>query len=184
MKNNFFTLIIVASLIASCAKSPDINLISKHSIGLLTDSTQVKDLQLVFPNDSIVKLNEGNEFTGTNYDIEVYESSGKKLLTLTPKKILDSTSTIKSIQIHAERFKTAKGLNTKSTFKAIKDNYKISSIQNTLRNIMISVNEMDVFFTIDKNELPSELRFDMNLKIEEVQIPDEAKIKGFFMQWQ
>ena len=83
-----------------------------------------------------------------------------------------------------ERFKTAKGLNTKSTFKSIKDNYKISSIQNTLRNIMISVNEMNVFFTIDKNELPSELRFDMNLKIEEVQIPDEAKIKGFFMQWQ
>ena len=184
MKNNFFTLLIAAILRASCAKSPDVNLISKHSIGLLTDSTQVKDLQLVFPNDSIVKLSEGNEFTGANYDIEVYEKSGEKLLTLTPKQILDSTSTIKSIQIHTERFKTAKGLNSKSNFKSIKDNYKISSIQNTLRNIMVSVNEMNTFFTIDKNELPAELRFDMNLKIEAIQIPDEAKIKGFFMQWE
>ncbi len=183
MKNNFFTLILVAILIASCAKSPDVNLISKHSIGLLTDSTQVKDLQLVFPNDSIVKLNGSNAFTGTNNDIEVFEKSGEKLLTLTPKKALDSTSTIKSIQIHAERFKTAKGLNIKSTFKSIKDNYKVSSIQNTLRNIMVSANEINAFFTIDKNELPAELRFDMNLKIEAIQVPDEAKIKGFYMQW-
>ena len=183
MKNNFFTFSIAIVLIASCSKAPDPNLISKQNIGLLTDSTQVKDLQLVFPNDSIVTLNEGNEFTGINKDIEVYEKSGKKLLTLTPKQALDSTSTIKSVLVNSERFKTTKGLNTKSTFKTIKDNYKISSIQNTLRNIVVSVNEINAFFTIDKNELPAELRFDMNLKIEAIQIPDEAKIKGFYMQW-
>jgi uncharacterized protein YerC len=183
MKNIFFTLLLTAILLASCTKSPDLNLISKHSVGLLTDSTQVKDLEVVFPNDSIVKLNEANAFTGVNYDIEVYEKSGEKLLTLTPKQLLDSTSTIKTIQIHNERFKTAKGLNTKSTFKSIKDNYKISNIQNSIKNIVVSVNEMNAFFTIDKNELPAELRFDMNLKIEAIQIPDEAKIKGFYMQW-
>jgi hypothetical protein len=183
MNYKFIVLTIITVLIASCSQSPDVNLISKHSIGLLTDSTQVKDLQLVFPNDSIVKLNGNNAFTGTNNDIEVFEKSGEKLLTLTPKKALDSTSTVKSIQIHTERFKTAKGLNPKSTFKSIKDNYKISSIQNTLRNIVVSVNEINAFFTIDKNELPAELRFDMNLKIEAVQIPDEAKIKGFYIQW-
>lgn len=183
MKNNFFTFSIAILLIASCSKAPDPNLISKQSIGLLTDSTQVRDLQLVFPNDSIVRLNEGNEFTGTNYDIEIYDKSGKKLLTLTPRQVLDSTSTIKSIQIIADRFITAKGLNSKSTFKTIKENYKISSIQNTLRNVVVSLNEINAFFTIDKNELPSELRFDMNLNIEAIQIPDEAKLKGFYMQW-
>ncbi|MCB0463641.1 MAG: hypothetical protein R2816_09485 [Flavobacteriaceae bacterium] len=183
MNYKFIALTIITILLASCSQSPDVNLISKHSIGLLTDSTQIKDLQLVFPNDSIVKLSESNEFTNTINDIEIYENSGKKLLTLTPKKTFDSTSTIKSIQIHGEHFKTAKGLNSKSTFKSIKDNYKISSIQNTLKNIMVSVNEINAFFTIDKDELPAELRFDMNLKIEAIQIPDEAKIKGFYMQW-
>ena len=174
---------VITILIASCSQSPDINLISKQRIGLLTDSTQVGDLLLVFPNDSISKLNEGNEFTSVNYDIEIYDKAGKKLLTLTPRRALDAASTIKTVQINDERFKTGKGLNAKSTFKAIKDNYKISSIQNTVRNIVVSVNEINAFFTIDKNELPAELRFDMDIKIEAIQIPNEAKIKGFFMQW-
>ncbi|MEZ4795838.1 MAG: hypothetical protein R2785_01600 [Flavobacteriaceae bacterium] len=183
MKNNFFTLFIVIVLLASCSQAPDKNLITKQSIGLLTDSTQVRDLSLVFPNDSIVMLNESNVFTSANNDIEVYEKSGAKLLILTPKQALDSTSTIKSIIINSDRYKTAKGLNTKSTFKTIKDNYKISSIQNTIRNIVVSVNEINAFFTIDKNELPAELRFDTNQKIEAIQIPNEAKIKRFYMQW-
>ena len=183
MNNKFFALTITTILIASCSQSPDANLISKQNIGLLTDSTQVRDLSLVFPNDSIAKFNDENEFTGISNDIEVYDQTGNKLLTLTPRKRSDSSSTIKSIQINTERFKTAKGLNINSTFKSMKDNYKISSIQNTLRNIVVSVNEINAFFTIDKTELPAELRFDMNLKIEAVQIPDEAKIKGFYIQW-
>jgi hypothetical protein len=40
-----------------------------------------------------------------------------------------------------------------------------------------------MYFTIEKTELPAELRFDMNLKIEAIQIPDDAKIKNFYLQW-
>jgi hypothetical protein len=183
MKYKLFALTITLLLIASCAQSPDVNLISKQSIGLLTDSTEVKDLSIIFTNDSIAKFIGSNEFTGANNNIEIFDKNGSKLLTLKPKQSSDSTSIIKSIEIHSERFKTAKGLNTKSTFKTIKDNYKISSIQNTIRNVVVTVNEINAFFTIDKNELPAELRFDMNLKIEALQIPAEAKIKGFFIQW-
>ena len=41
---------------ASCTseKKQDPFEISKQHVGLLTDSTQVKDLNFVFPNDSIV----------------------------------------------------------------------------------------------------------------------------------
>jgi hypothetical protein len=169
--------------LASCAKSPDANLISKQSIGLLTDSTEVKDLKLVFPNDSITRYIGGDEFSGSINEIEVYAKGGKKLLVLTPKQSLDSTATIQTVQVMDQRFKTAKGLNTKSTFKDIKDNYKISGIQNAIRNIVVSVNDINAFFTIDKNELPAELRFDLDLKIEAVQIPDEAKIKYFMIGW-
>jgi hypothetical protein len=183
MKYNFYIITIIGLLLSSCTQSVDANLIAKQNIGLLTDSTQVKDLETIFPSDSISKFNGSNEFTGANTNIEIFDNNGIKLLKLTPKQSNDSTSIIKSIEINNERFKTAKGLNIKSTFKTIKDNYKISSIQNTIRNVVVTVNEINAFFTIDKNELPAELRFDMNLKIEALQIPAEAKIKGFFMQW-
>ena len=76
-----------------------------------------------------------------------------------------------------------KGLNPESTFADIKNNYTISGIQNTLSNVVISVDDINGFFTIDKKELPSELRLDMNKKIDALNIPDTAKIKYFMIGW-
>ena len=42
----------------SCSTEVDQFLITKNSVGLLTDSTQVKDLKLVFPNDSLNKFGQ------------------------------------------------------------------------------------------------------------------------------
>jgi len=165
-------------------KEPDLFEIDKQHIGLLTDSTQVKDLQLVFPNDSIVPFAiKGDEFTGQNNDIDIYSSEGKKILSLTPRQALDSTSVIESVQILSEKYKTTKNISTLSTFKDINDNYKISSISNLINSIVISVNDINASFTIDKKELPANLRFDMTLNIEAVQIPDNAKIKYFIIHW-
>lgn len=180
---SFLALVITASLFVSCKQAQNPFEISKQHIGLLTDSTQVKDLKMVFANDSIKSLNTSNSFTGNNSDIEIYDTTGKQLLVLTPRQISDSTSTIKSVKVVDSRFQTLKGLNTNSTFKDIKNNYKISSIQNTLRNVIVSVNEINAYFTIEKTELPAELRFDMTLDIDALQIPEEAKIKNFFVQW-
>jgi hypothetical protein len=47
----------------------------------------------------------------------------------------------------------------------------------------VSVDEINAYFTIDKNELPEDLRYDMNKKIEAISIPPTAKIKDFFIQW-
>jgi len=183
MKFNFITIAIFNLLIFSCSTSYDTKLISKQSIGLLTDSTQVKDLESIFPDDSIVKFTKKNRFNTANRNIEIYKKSGEKLLTLTPKKLKDSLTTIKLIEINSNTFKTNRGLHLKSTYKILKENYKISSIQNSLKNIIISVDEINSFFTIDKNDLPAELRFDMTLKIEAIQIPEDAKITGFYIQW-
>jgi len=183
MKQIFFALITITVLISSCTSTVDEKLISKHSIGFLTDSTQVRDLQSVFPNDSIARFLSGDEFAGNINNVEIYDKEGNKLLILTPRNSSDSTSTIQSVQIISDRFKTSKGLNSKSTFKTIKNNYKISRIHNMSKNIVITVNEINAFFNIDKNELPAELRFDNNLIIEAIQIPDDAKIKRFFIQW-
>ena len=183
MKYSILLLILTVTLFTSCTKEQDPFMVSKQNIGLLNDSTQVKDLNSVFVNDSVVKFIRGDEFTGNPNDIVVFEKGGKKLLILTPSQSLDSTSTIKSIRVMDQRYKTPKGLSATGTFKSIKDNYTISGIQNTLRSIIVSTNEINAYFTIDKSELPAEMRFNMNLKIEAIHIPDGAKIKDFYVLW-
>jgi hypothetical protein len=167
----------------SCKKEQNPFQVGKQHIGLLTDSTQVKDLKSIYANDSIVKFISGDEFTGNTNNIEIFEKGGKKLLTLTPKQALDSTSTIASVRILDERFKTEKNIAVISTFKDINDNYKISRISNLINSIVVGVDALNASFTIDKKELPANLRFDMDLKFESTHIPDNAKVKYFFINW-
>lgn len=183
MHKSIVSLIILSLFLASCNKEQDPFQISKQNVGLLTDSTQVKDLEHIFSNDSVVKFISGDEFTGNVNDIEIFEKGGKKLLALTPRQSLDSTSVIESVQIFDARFKTDKNITTLSTFKDIANNYKISRIDNLINSIVISVNEINATFAIDKKELPANLRFDLNLKIEAAHIPDNAKVKYFFLNW-
>ena len=183
MKKNSLLLFVIISWCISCKKEIDPFLITKHSIGHLTDSTQVKNLDAIFFNDSITKYISGDEFTRNINDIEIYEKGGKHLLELSPSQPLDSMSKIRTVRIIDSRYTTTKGLTSISTFNTIRDNYKISSIQNTLRSIIVSVNDINAYFTIDKNELPANMRYDMNLKIEAIQIPDEAKIRTFYLFW-
>ena len=178
------TLIIITVLFTACqTEEQNTFKISKQNIGLLTDSTQVKDLKSIFINDSIVKFIKGDEFIGDVNDIDIYEKGGKKLLTITPSQALDSTAVIENIHIIDSRYKTDKNISCLSTFKDIKEAYKISRIDNLINSIVISVDEINASFTIDKKELPANLRFDMNMKIEKSQIPDTAKIKYFMLHW-
>jgi len=183
MYKSILSLIIITVFFTSCKKEQNPFEISNQHIGLLTDSTQVKDLKSVYINDSIVKFIGGDEFTGNINNIEIFEKGGKKLLTLTPKQSLDSTSTIASIRILDERYKTDKNITVISTFKDIQNNYKISRINNLINSLVIAVDEINSNFTIDKKELPANLRFDMDLKFEATHIPDNAKVKYFFISW-
>lgn len=177
------SLFCLAAVLTSCKKKQNPFEISRHHIGLLTDSTEVKDLKHIYANDSIVRFIGGDEFMGTVNNIEIFEKGGTKLLTLMPKHALDSTSTISGIRIIDNRFKTDKNLSSISVFKDIDSHYKISRISNLINSIVIIVDEINASFTIDKNELPANLRFDMDLNFESTHIPDQAKIKYFFINW-
>lgn len=184
MKNQIVILMLCVALLSGCAKkAPDPFLIQKSHIGLLTDSTTVRDLDVVFPNDSVVRYIAGDEFTGSINIIEVFEKGGKKLLDLSPEVALDSTSVISTVRIIDERYKTEKAISVLSTFGELKTAYKISKIDNLINSIVVSINELDASFTIDKQELPASLRFDMSLNIDPIQVPDEAKIKYFMLHW-
>ncbi len=69
MKFNLHVLLLSLFLLSSCSQSTDTNLISKQSIGLLTDSTEVRNLDLIFPNDSIAKFINKNRFNTTNREL-------------------------------------------------------------------------------------------------------------------
>ena len=185
MKKTFFAILVCAILITSCTKdkAPDPFLIQKHNIGLLTDSTQVKDLEAIFKNDSVVRYVAGDEFAGEVNSIEVFEKNGNKLLDLSPREALDSTSLISSVRIIDSRYKTKKNISTLSTFKDIKEAYNISRIDNLINSVVVSINEINASFAIDKKELPGSLRFDMDATIDPIQIPEKAKIKYFMIHW-
>lgn len=183
MKKSLILTTIVLLFFVACNKTQDPFEVSKQHVGLLTDSTQVKDLQLLFPNDSVVKPIGGDEFSGTKNTIKILDNTGKQLLILEPAEALDSTSVIETVQIIDPRYKTDKNISTLSTFKDIADNYKISRIDNLINSIVVTVRNINASFTIDKKELPSNLRLDMDLQIEATHIPDNAKIKYFFINW-
>lgn len=183
MYKSLLSLIILCILFVSCKKEPDPFEIGKHYVGLLNDSTQVKDLKLIFSKDSIVNYTDSNEFTQNINDIEIFEKGGKKLLILTPRQSSDATSFIKNVRILDPRYKTDKNITILSTFKDISDAYKITKIDNLINSVLITVKEINATFTIDKKELPGSLRFDTSLRIEAIHIPDHAKIKYFFINW-
>ena len=181
--NRFILILLIASIITSCTTEKDPYLISKNSIGHVTDTTMIKDLIQIFKNDSIRNDISGDSFTGKFNDITILDKKGNELLEITPKEDLDYTSTAKLIRIIDPKYKTKKGIGSNSTFKEIRDNYNISSIQNSLRNIIISINSANLYFTIDKNQLPSNLRYNSNIEIDKAQIPDNAMINDLYLQW-
>jgi len=183
MYKSFLSLTIFCLIFSSCKKEQNPFEISKQHIGLLTDSTQIKDLKVIYSKDSIVNFISGDEFLGTKNNIDIFEKGGLKLLSLTPKHGLDSTSTIETVQLIDPRYKTDKDISTLSTFKDISTKYKVSRIDNLINSVLITVNEINASFAIDKKELPANLRFNMDIKIEDTHIPDDAKLKYFFINW-
>ena len=181
--NRFILILLVTAIITSCSTEKDPYLISKNSIGHVTDTTMIKDLIQIFKNDSIRNDISGDSFTGKFNDITILDKKGNELLEITPKEDLDYSSTPKLIRIIDPKYKTKKGIGSSSTFKEIRDNYNISSIQNSLRNIIISINSANLYFTIDKNQLPSNLRYNSNIKIDKAHIPDNAMINDLYLQW-
>ncbi|MGC1633707.1 MAG: hypothetical protein WA749_16475 [Gelidibacter sp.] len=183
MHKSFIYIAIVSLLLTSCGKNQDPFLIQKHNIGNLTDSTQIKDLKMIFEKDSIANYKGADEFTANISDFNIFDKDGKQLLSISPKIKADSTATVSSVRILDPQYKTEKGISTLSTFKDIEKAYTISKIDNLISFIIVNVKEINASFTIDKNELPSNLRFDRSISIEASQIPDNAKIKYFFVHW-
>ena len=170
-------------LFVQCAEEKDPYLISDNSVGNLTIGMKIKQVDSIFKMDSIVRLNPRQNESSTIGEVEIFEKGGEKLLLISPRDFYNPDALIADFQFFDPRYKTAKGLNVGSTFKDIKDNYKIANIETTLSTVVIFLEDSNIYINIDKKELPENLRYNPNFVIEAVNIPDEAKIKYFMLSW-
>ncbi|MEH6512898.1 hypothetical protein [Maribacter arcticus] len=177
-----FLLILSCCILMNCAGEQKNDFqISGDQVGKLTKQSLARDIDLIFEKDSVVQDTVKLNFGSGASKIKIYERGGLLLLTLTPNT--DSIATIQNIQINDSRFITEKGISKESTFKEIKDKYPIKKIITSLNNVVVLLKNSDLYFTIDKKELPESLRYNANSKIEEVQIPDNAKVKYMMIGW-
>ena len=184
MKKTIIIGAMTALLFVQCGKDNDPFTINKDSIGNLNSEIKIRQIDSIFSKDSIVKTNSSPNALETQGEVEIYEKGGKKLLLLSPADESDPNSTITNIQVFDSRYKTDKGLNSNSTFKDVKENYTVDNIETTINAIVIFLKDTDVYLTIDKKNLPEELRYDPNVKVEASQIPDNAPFKYFMIGWE
>jgi hypothetical protein len=156
-------------------------LVSSDQVGKLSRNSSVQDLEAVFEGDSLVTDSVITKLGSSPGRIKVFEKGGKHLLTLNPSA--DSLKRIESIRILDSRFTTEEGISLGSTFGDIRKHYPLRKIITSLNNVVILIKGQDYYFTISREQLPASLRFSTDVDIEEVQIPDKAKIKYLMVGW-
>ncbi len=183
IRNKLLIAIVLFSVLFISCNSGNKFKVSKGMVGSLTTKTTMQELEKIFKNDSIVKnLSEGS--LGDNYfqdddEYHIFEKGGKHLLTIVPKEQLDSTSTIKSIQIFDNRFETETGISLNSTFVDINLKSTINKVETSFSSATLFIDELNATIAIDKEQLG--LKEFSTQKVNLDQIPDLAEIKSFII---
>lgn len=183
MKRSFpFFFLIAGLFFFQCKKEVNTDfLISSNSFGNLNNTDTLNDLEIIFTKDSVVLDTTSILMNSNTKSYYVFEKGGKPLFSATNSK-KDSLK-IKTIRILDARYKTSEGIGLNSTFGEIRKNYTIKKILSTRQNIIVTLNENDLYFTISREELPSNLRYN-NADVEIANIPDVAKIKYLMLDWE
>ena len=183
MKNIIGLCLLSVLLLTACNSNEDPFGMGPGQVGPIKKTIQMKQIDSLFANDSIVKLSPLQDALGTQGEVEVYEKGGGQMLLISPVDERDPESRIANIQIFDPRYQTDKGITVESTFGQLEQAYTIKSIETTIRSVVVFLENSDLYVTIAKDELPENLRYDPSLKIEAMQIPDEARFKYLMVGW-
>ena len=164
-------LVVLSFIFIQCGKDQEI-LIAKNQVGKLNNKTQIEELDVLFKNDSIVKLPRDMDVIR---EYKIYETGGDHVLTIRPNFEADSVKLIESVQIFSDRFITERGVTTASIYSDILDTYSINKIEPTFSTAILFIDELNATIALDKKDLRID-EFDMR-KISQDQIPDNASIK-------
>lgn len=178
----FIYVLIVSFFFIQCAKKNNF-LIEKGQVGPLTEKTTINDLSSIFAKDSIVAILYADKeidkrlFSVENDEYLIYSKNGELLLEIVPTNLNDKSSGIKCIQIFDNSYKTSKGISLQSTFKDIKEQYKVNKVETTLTSATLFIDELSATISIDKKEMGMNSFSRAEVTID--QIPDLVKIKYF-----
>ncbi|HIP48187.1 MAG TPA: hypothetical protein EYG92_04375 [Lutibacter sp.] len=169
--------------ITSCTDDSNF-IIEKGRVGELTKETKIEELATIFKKDSLVvtlsevtvEQDKKNKYFSDDDEYTVFSKEGKKLLTIIPIKQHDSLSTIKSVEIFSDKYKTKEGVSLYSPFKDIRLAYSID-ITNTLLSAHVDIDKLNATMSIDKKEIGIN-EFNRESIIVD-QIPDLAQINHF-----
>ncbi|EGD34077.1 MULTISPECIES: hypothetical protein [unclassified Capnocytophaga] len=179
----FLPIVIVTILMSACSKTDKKFLITNNSVGELTKSTKIIQLDSLYRNDSLVKTSLEGEFRYISDErFLVFEKGkGKKqLLELTPSIPQEGKPQyIQGVQVLDGRYATDKNISLRSTFGEIKKVYKEFDFEQLISTVVVMPKGSNLFFTFDQNDLLPPL--DDTYTIES--IPEDAKVKSLMINW-
>lgn len=178
---HILSIIILSTFLIQCQGEKNTTfLITNNAVGKITRTSLFSNIETIYATDSIIKDTFNVRFGSNAKRFKIYEKGGKHLLTISPSN--DSIPKFENIRIYDPRFVTEKGVGINSSFKEISDQYEIKKIIILMNSVIVSLKETDVYFTLDKSELPANLRYTTS-KVEAVQIPGTAKVKYMMVGW-
>lgn len=156
--------------------------ISENRIGIFSKGMTISDVYNTIPKKQIKKTVGYSEFADDTYDdYEIYDSSGKKILVLTPRQNGNTNSKINRISILDKRFKTTEGIGLNSTFGELSKYYPTDKISPDMKHIVLDVEHINAWFSIKKTELLD--GWWNGSGIDKTKIPDHAKFDGITLWW-
>lgn len=159
-------------------------LVTPNSVGIFKKGMTIgMAVELISEKQIIKKIGYG-EFQDDIYDgYEIYDSNSEHLLTITPKAQNDLNSTINTILIVDNRFKTKSGIGSKSTYSELVGSFKINDYAPDLDRIVLTVDQLGAWFSIKKTELEVNWWDFEKKKIDISKIPADSKFDTFVIWW-
>ena len=184
MQSIYFFFLIV--LTVSCSNNKSDNkefLVTENSVGIFIKGMTVKDFLELVPTDQIKKDVDIDDYGNSYDDYKYYDTNQKHLLTLTPKNQDDDNSKIHRVLIIDKSYKTKDSIGLSSTYADLKNHYEITDISPDLEHIVLQVDELNAWFSINKSQLLENWWNDNKKKIEASKIPDSATFDSFVIWW-
>ncbi len=160
------------------------NSITAKNVGIIQQSNTIEDVIYTLPPNQISKKVGKGEFKDDVYDdYEICNRNNKHLLTITPKETGKANQKINRIVVNSPFFKTAKGINCKSTYQDIKNAYTINKIEPTREHIVLIVDEINANFSIPKNKLKKGWWNKKTKTVNANKIPLKTQVDSFIIWW-
>ena len=179
-------ILLISTLMFSCShgqKSIDNFLVTNKGVGIFDKGMTVNDVLKLVGNDQIKKVVDLDDYENAYDDYQYFDSNKNHLLTLTPEYQDDKKSKINRILIKDKRYKTNKKIGLSSTYADLKGNYQITDYSPDLEHIVLTVDELNAWFSISKSQLLENWWVDNSKTIDISKIPDNATFDSFVIWW-